>query len=152
MSENELVRTVRDDCQRLGLDVLYVEKDMSKEREDSFFYNGDILELVYENRYVIRVFATGEVAFFDENDDYHRYKYGLCEEDYDELDIHTDEELNKKIPQEKFEANNWFEFEIFDKETGDYLTDGADTIFGYLYEVLDVKYYVDFIKEFFSYD
>lgn len=148
MSENELVRKVRDECRRLGLDVLYVEKDISKEREDSFFYNGDILELVYENRYLIRVFATGEVSFYDENDDYHRYKYGLCEEDYDELDIHTDEELNKKIPQEKFEANNWFEFEIFDKETGDYLTDGADTIFGYLYEVLDVKYYVDFIKEY----
>lgn len=152
MSENELAEKVRDKCQRLGLDVLYVEKDMSKEREDSFFYNGDILELVYKDRYTIRVFATGEVAFFDENDDYHRYKYGLYKEDYDELDIHNDEELNKKIPQEKFEANNWFEFEIFDKETGDYLTDGADTIFGYLYEVLDVKYYVDFIKEFYSYD
>ena len=96
---------------------------------------------------MIRVFATGEVSFYDENDDYHRYKYGLHKEDYDELDIHTDEELNKKIPQEKFEANNWFEFEIFDKKTGDYLTDGADTIFGYLYEVLDVKYYVNFIKK-----
>ena len=129
-----------------GID-LFLGQNLYENKQDSIWYDGLIASFTYNDRYEVKVVATGDTKV---NIDGCTYKFPNWDDLY-ENGIKSDHDLFKKLNNGTFGwlENNWFEYSIYDKEKDDYLTDflETDNVLDGLEDALDIKAYITFINK-----
>lgn len=125
---------------------LVLTQNLYENKQDSIWYDGLIGYFIYKNRYQINIIASGDIKVEINN---MAYKYPSWDDLY-ENGIKSDHDLFKKLQEGTFSwiDNNWFEFNIFDKEKEEYITDvlETDNVLDSLNDALDTNEYINFIR------
>lgn len=128
-----------------GID-LFLGQNLYENKQDSIWYDGLIASFTYNNRYEVKVVATGDTKV---NIDGCTYKFPNWDDLY-ENGIKTDHDLFKKLNNGTFGwlENNWFEFNIYDSQKDEYITDslGTDNVLDNLNQALETNLYIKEIK------
>lgn len=167
MNIQEKLNRIKEEAQKLGINLKIYPKNFDPQRLDALWYGGDIASFQYNNHTVI-ISAVGnvEASYFEDG----KLLYNVHKEPClsPELAKHlTDKELHddsitrytyvdEKIASQQnkvlfIEANNWLEFNVINNKTNLYW----DLIFSNIIEddanvlntLEDLQYYIDFIEE-----
>ena len=147
------IKKLRCDLEKAGFKSVtkfYFDKDIFSGKADSVWYDDSVLSFVLDKRYVYNCRANGDL-YIKSKDEYVSHKgYGA----YDvrtfllNLKIRNDKELEKAVDKGKitFIDNNWFEDDLYDSKTKEYINDeiNMDISDGPLY--FDAEYIMECIK------
>lgn len=128
-----------------GVDLVLTQ-NLYENKQDSIWYDGLIGYFIYKNRYKVNILVSGDVKV-NMNDQ--TYKYPNLDDLY-ENNIKSDYDLFKKLNDGSFSwiNNNWFEFNIYDSQKDEYITDSLETnnVLDNLDQALEVNLYIKEIK------
>lgn len=111
---------------------------LDDEREDSIWYEGWLLSFTLDDKYEVAFLASGEIqGWLIVGDEERRIRNNNVLEELRDYNItkdsdicydysYQDEPTNAKCGID-LSLNNWFEFEIYDKEKDDRITDAFGT-------------------------
>ena len=125
----------------INLIVQRVQDKISEDREESFWYNGDIayVNLLSGNKMYLE--ANGEIRVCFEEDADQSFKDDEAREEALDRGL-TDKDLRKIDEHDGFGNNNWFEIVKVDAE-GNLIDEGWDVCFDYdegITALLDIAY------------
>lgn len=119
----------------------YNDEILVEDREDSIWYDSWLLHFELDERYDITFFATGEIqGWLTVNGEERRISnsnvyselldYGITKDEDIKYDCSYQDEPSNAKCEIDLSLNNWFEFEIYDKEKDENITDafGTDTV------------------------